>query len=158
MARSLVCNSGSGIWTLQRCLISSFLMICLSFVSKSMHTWGSEFLPLYIQLIQDWAAQCQVSGHLPLWSGLPLLWLVALAHEDRSPRHTVSQSQVCIFLFLCPDPPLSATGFRIPALIFFMCEFGSFFGIYLPQDLCTKHISQQQGTNFPFSQSHLGWS
>lgn len=93
-----------------------------------------------------------------LFLGRPLLWLVALAGEDRSPRHTMAQSQVCIFFFLGLGSPLSATGFRIPALIFLMCEFGYFLGIYLSQDLCTKQISQQQGTNFYFSQSHLGWS
>ena len=123
VSQSLVCSSGSGILTLQSCLISSYLQICLSFVCKPMHAWGLEYHPLDIQLIQDWAAQkegqSQFSWHATLWPGLPLLRLLAQAGKDRSPRHAVAQSQVCIFLLLGPGPLLSATGFRIPASIFF---------------------------------------
>lgn len=109
MAQSLVCSSGSGIWTSQSYLISSYLKICLSFVCKPMHACGSEFLPLDIQLIQDWAAQgkgqSQFSWRVTLWPGLPLRLLVALAGEDRSPRHAMTQSQVCMFLLLGPAYP-----------------------------------------------------
>lgn len=60
IAQSLVCSSGSGIWTLQSHPISYCLKICLSFACKSVFAWGSEFLPLDIQLFQDWAAQGEV--------------------------------------------------------------------------------------------------
>lgn len=47
---------------------------------------------------------------ITLCPGLPLLLLVALAGKDRSPRHSMAQIQVCIFLLLGPGH-FSATGF-----------------------------------------------
>lgn len=60
MSESLVCSSGSGIWTSQSHPISCCLKICLSFVCESVLAWGSEFFLLDIKLFQDPAAQGEV--------------------------------------------------------------------------------------------------
>lgn len=86
-AQRLVCSSGSVIWTLQSCLISSYLQICLSFVCMPVHAWGSEFLPLDLQLIQDRAVQGEGQSHFSWHAALCLCscwwpWLAKAGPQD----------------------------------------------------------------------------